>query len=157
MDIGSIFLILALAIIVSIFVSRPFIEHRKDERLNLPQDVVQKEKKRSKLMADRDRILNTLQELETDFELGKIPQEDFGIQREALLVKGAETLKQLDAIKIEDSRESRKMPIGQDDELEMLISARRMSKEPSVNFCPNCGNSLQPGDQFCSSCGNKIK
>ena len=157
MDIGSIFLILALAIVVSIFVSRPFFEHRKDENLSSPQEAMQKEYQRSSLLAERDRILNSLQELEADFELGKIPQEDFGTQREALLVKGAETLKQLDAFKIEESRESKSASIKPDDELEKLIAKRRMSKETAANFCPSCGSALHKGDLFCSSCGYKIQ
>lgn len=157
MDIGSIFLIIALAIVASIFVSRPFLEHRKDEVLSSPQETKQKEYQRSSLLAERDRILNSLQELEADFELGKIPHEDFAAQRERLLVSGAEVLKQLDAIKTEESRESQTKPVDPDDELEKLISNRRMSKESVTNFCPSCGSALHKGDQFCASCGNKIR
>ena len=157
MDIGSIFLILALAVVVSIFVSRPFFEHQKDEELSSPEEEMQKEYQRSSLLAERDRILNMLQEREADFELEKIPQETFEPQREALLVSGAEILKQLDALKIEASRKIQSKPIDPDDELEKLIAERRRSAETAANFCPSCGSALHEGDLFCSSCGHKIQ
>jgi len=156
MDFGSIFLILAITVLVSIFISRPFFENRKNERLNPDRDWMQKEHKRSALLAERDRVLNTIQELETDFEMGKIPEEDYEPQREALLLAGAETLKQLDAIKLEASRSKRTQPNVQEDELEKLITARRTKKELRQQFCPHCGAESRPGDQFCTSCGKKL-
>ena len=32
-------------------------------------------------MAERDRVINSLQELDFDFKLGKIPEEDYPVQR----------------------------------------------------------------------------
>ena len=81
MDIGSIFLILALLILVALFVSRPFIS-RSQETVSLTLDPQDHE--RSSLLAERDRLLNALQELDFDATLGKIPEEDYPAQREAV-------------------------------------------------------------------------
>ena len=49
-------------------------------------------------MAERDRVINSLQELDFDFKLGKIPDEDYPAQRAELLQKGADILRKLDAL-----------------------------------------------------------
>jgi len=96
MDIGSIFLILALLILVVLFISRPFFEQptvKSDEM------TVQEEHDYSSLLAERDRILNALQELDFDHVLGKIPDEDYPSQRAFLLQRGTDVLKKLDEIR----------------------------------------------------------
>jgi hypothetical protein len=103
MDIGSIFLILALLILVALFVSRPFFE-RSTVKANAM--TVQEEHDYSSLLAERDRILNALQELDFDHVLGKIPDEDYPAQRAFLLQKGTEVLKRLDAIQTPGTSES---------------------------------------------------
>ncbi len=95
MDIGSIFLILALLILVALFISRPFFERPVVEENAMS---VQEEHDYSSLLAERDRILNALQELDFDHVLGKIPDEDYPAQRAFLLQKGTAVLKQLDEI-----------------------------------------------------------
>ncbi len=95
MDIGSIFLILALLVLVGLYISRPFFERQSD----IP-DAAQSssEHERSALLAERDRILNALQELDFDYTLGKIPEEDYPNQRATLLQRGAQVLRDLDVM-----------------------------------------------------------
>ena len=50
------------------------------------------------LLANRENALNALQELDFDFKLGKIPAEEYSIQRASLLQMGAEVLRRLDEI-----------------------------------------------------------
>jgi len=91
MDIGALFLLLALLILIALFVSRPFLERQ-------PAADLQEEHAASSLLAERDRILNALQELDFDHALGKIPAEDYPSQRSSLLQRGAGILRQLDAL-----------------------------------------------------------
>jgi len=91
MDIGALFLLLALLILVALFVSRPFLEQQ-------PAAALQEEHAASSLLAERDRILTALQELDFDHVLGKIPAEDYPVQRSSLLQRGAAILRQLDAL-----------------------------------------------------------
>lgn len=176
MDIGSVFLLLGLGIIVFIFIYQPFVDDRK-HRVLITEAVPAIEKKMhiSALLAERDRVLRALQELEFDYHLGKIPEEDYPTQRQFLLVKGAEVIKTLDEIEgyssgvdpiqrietvIEDSRvdgPENNQKLEKDLDIESLIAARKRTKEKKPDgFCPKCGKPISKDDKFCSKCGNTL-
>lgn len=176
MDIGSIFLILGLLVLVGLFVSRPLFEPAEAGQVYTNQ----REHDVSALMAERDRLLNALQELDFDYTLGKIPEEDYPSQRAALLQRGADILRELDTMvpappveTAEDrleaaiaarratgaspSPQERRKSAGSDDQLEQIIAHRRRERnEKSAGFCPNCGGPLQKSDRFCPKCGEEI-
>jgi NADH pyrophosphatase NudC (nudix superfamily) len=184
MDIGSVFLILAVALLAAIFVSRPFLQGRSEHNDREARAVAEKEHLRSSLLAEQDRVLNTIQELDFDYALAKIPEEEYSFQREALLHKGAELLRQIDALqeeihtqtveeRIEAAVAARRVEAARrtapalapamaggplaDDELERLISARRSQRQESAaGFCPKCGRPVQKTDRFCPKCGNPL-
>jgi len=178
MDIGSIFLILGLLVLVGLFVSRPLFE-RRAAQVSAMDHVV------STLLAERDRILSALQELDFDFTLGKIPAEDYPAQRVALLQSGADVLRQLDAYQVGSAETDlearleaaiaarradaavlaaipnnagrRSLPAAPDDSLEALIASRRRERNgKSAGFCPNCGRPVQKSDRFCPKCGANL-
>ena len=165
MDIGSIFLMLALLVVVAVFVSRPLFENRKT--VSRPA-FDQMEHKRSTLLAERDRTINALYELDFDHALGKIPAEDYPQQREILMNQGTGILRELDALQDAGAEsnappasgpqptkhEIARKPVDPNDELEILLANRRRSKhEKSAGFCPKCGGPLQKSDHFCPKCG----
>ena len=176
MDIGSIFLLLGILVVVMLFIFQPFIDERKHKVLitqALPS--LEKEMHVSSMLAERDRILRALQELDFDFNLGKIPEEDFPTQRQFLLQKGAEIIKKLDEIsgdeqstdqlqRIEATLGGNKPAIRIDNEkiekdvdVESMIAARKRSKESKPDgFCPKCGKPVSKIDKFCSKCGNTL-
>lgn len=98
MEVGAIFLILALAVVVGLFVSRPFLSSRPVRPVVESVDSTQEGHHRSTLLAERDRLLNALQELDFDHGLGKIPAEDYQPQRSSLLQRAANVLRELDAM-----------------------------------------------------------
>lgn len=176
MDIGSIFLFLGLFILVVIFISRPFFERSASA-------VTEQEHEYSALLAERDRLLNALQELDFDHALGKIPEDEYPAQRAVLLQRGAETLKQLDAMQPgvtdKDAEERLKaataarrvvtepvrngvgknpLPGTPDDDLEVAIATRRRARnEKAGGFCPQCGKPVQKSDRFCPGCGTTLE
>jgi hypothetical protein len=161
MDIGSIFLILTLAVVVVIFIARSFLEPGIENQKLIAVPVAQeREHQWSELLAERDRLLSSIEELDADYGLGKIAGEDYHVQREELVMAGADVLRQIDAVKLERSRSTlgREQTSAPDDELEALISARR-SKAAQSNtcFCSQCGNILKPDDIFCPQCGTKVR
>ncbi len=174
MELGAIFLILAVVILVGLFVARPFMESR---RIGV---VSAEEHELSSLLAERDRMITALQELDFDHTLGKIPSEDYPTMRAQLLQHAASALRRLDELqpqkasapadaesRVEAAIAARRadaaiQPTAEkavsDDEIEELIAARRsVRKEKSGGFCPNCGKPVLRSDRFCPHCGKSTK
>ena len=174
MDLGALFLILALALLVGVFISRPFFAVESE------QDLAEGEKNlrhatpggerghlRSTLLAERDRLLSALQELDFDYGLGKIPAEDYPLQRATLAKSAAEVLRRLDEDFPTDPPAEVPEPLPvpptpvviepPDEQLEIKIAAyRRGRSEKAVGFCPRCGKPIKKSDKFCSRCGMPI-
>jgi hypothetical protein len=122
------------------------------------------EHQRSTLLAERDRLLTALQELEFDHNLGKVPEEDYPEQRAALVKSTAEVLRQLDTNPVGSalagepatSQEMTPQPVVADRELEALIAAYRRARPldgKTAGFCSKCGKPTARSDKFCSRCG----
>jgi hypothetical protein len=171
MDFGSIFLILSLAVVVVLFVSQPLLARRPDATQQVQRQVRAEDHQRSALLAERDRLLNSLHDLDFDHALGKIPAEDYPVQRAVLLQSGAEVLRQLEAMGYtEDIRQDaaqsgasaqgrKEWPViaEPDDELEEMIAVyRKERQEKSAGFCPNCGRPMRKSDRFCARCGTAV-
>ena len=113
MPFSSILLILALLILVALFIARPFLQ---TEPFNQFEGNEQ-----SGLLAERERIIEALLELDFDQRLGKVPEDIYAVQRQNLLKQGAETLQKLEKV----SKTKKSSKLGKEDELEALIAARR--------------------------------
>lgn len=118
MDIGSLFIILALLVLVGIFISRPLLE-RKNAKIT--SEEIKEEHDYSALLAERDRILDALEELDFDYAIGKIPEEDYPVQRNLLIQRGAYILQELDKYEGEPEQEQAET------RLESAITARRIA------------------------------
>lgn len=169
MELGSIFLVLAVLVLVGIYLYAPFMSRTRRMATNEMHET-------SALKAERDRVINSLQELDFDHKLGKIPAEDYPEQRAELLKKGAEILRQLDELepilssardaesRIEKAAASKRADSSStaaelnDDDIEAMIAARRKQhKSKSAGFCPSCGKPVLVSDSFCPSCGKSLK
>lgn len=182
MEIGSLFLLLALLILVVMFIARPLVD--PVVAVISPEQEL-REHEISTLLAERDRILNAIQELDFDHALGKIPEEDYPTQRIRLLNRGAVVLQKLDeyqqtsheqdveerievaiaerrvAVSSQDDIDLKREPppvmADIDDEIEAQLAARRRARQDkSAGFCPQCGRPVQKSDRFCPKCGNSL-
>jgi hypothetical protein len=182
MEIGAIFLLLAVVILAGLFVARPFLENRRVTVVSSAEHEL------SALLAERDRLITALQELDFDHTLGKIPSGDYPAMRADLMQRAAEVLRKLDAFQPQKSAasdaESRieaviaarraDAAVGKlapaeaaglvpvladgDDNLEALVASRKAGrKEKSGGFCPKCGKPVLRSDRFCPHCGKSIK
>jgi hypothetical protein len=167
MDLASILLILTVLILTAAFILRPLFEKRTriDQAPDnlVDADQAKFEHTRSSLLAEKERVLNSLQELDFDNSLNKIPEDLYPEQRSILMKQAAGILKQLDEMGFAQESEtmqpeSKPVEIHEGyDELEELISRRRGEmKEKSSGFCPRCGKPVKESDQFCPKCGAKI-
>lgn len=176
MDLGAFFLLFLVFVVVVLFIAWPFV---KQLRVNEESGY-----EFSSLLAERDRVLNAIQELDFDNSLGKIPADEYPVQRASLLQRGAEILRQLDALspipslvkeksdggeeptqrhleEAKSTHESEPSPeqvrLITDDDLEELIAKRRSARKGRVSgFCPKCGKPIMQSDQFCPSCGQAL-
>jgi hypothetical protein len=112
MAISSILLIAALLILVALFLVRPFLDESIEDGLS--------EDEGAALLAERERIIEALLELDFDQQLGKVPEEIYSGQRQRLLLKGAEILKELDKL-----GSTYRADADVDTDLEMIIAARK--------------------------------
>jgi rubrerythrin len=170
MEISSILLILAVFVMVGAYLYLPFMTRTPRARASESHEV-------SALKAERDRVINSLQELDFDFNLGKIPEGEYPDQRASLLQKGADILRQLDELapaassavnaeaRIEkataagraDASAKVSLAVETDDDLEAMIAARRRGqKSKSAGFCPKCGKPVLVSDKFCPACGKSL-
>jgi rubrerythrin len=172
MDIGAIFLLLSVVLLTGLFVARPFLEHRRISSVSANDQEL------SAFLAERDRLITALQELDFDHTLGKIPVQDYPAMRANLLQRASDVLRNLDAHQPQPANaadaESRveaviaarradaavekdeKYVISDDDLEEMVASRRASRKEKSAGFCPKCGKPVLRSDRYCPHCGKSI-
>lgn len=169
MELGSIFLVLAVLVMVGIYLYAPFMSRGRRLSTDEMHEI-------SAFKAERDRVINALQELDFDFKLGKIPAEDYPEQRAELLKKGSEILRKLDELepvvssardvesRLEKAAAAKRADSSSsaaeltDEDIEAMIAARRKQhKSKSAGFCPSCGKPVLAADNFCPSCGKSLK
>jgi len=159
MELGAIFLLLGVLAIVVLFVAQPFTQKWRVK--------VQNSREISALLAERERALTALMELDFDNGIGKIPADEYSTQRASLIQKGADIFRQLDALQAvkptpvkmveEPNFANQKTGLLSEEDLEDLIAKRRSSRQQkTAGFCPNCGKPILQSDKFCPSCGQLI-
>lgn len=143
MDIGSLLFLLALLILIGLYLSRPLIERTATV-------VSQAEHELSALLAEKERIIQALEELDFDNALGKIPEAEYPQQRALLLRQGAEILRRLDQYTQSQPAETL------EERLEAAIAARRSAVRAvarggaPINSSPaDVGNGKEPPSPTC--------
>jgi hypothetical protein len=170
MTIGSIFLALALLVLVGLYVARPLIKpvSRSRSRLTTYQA----------LFAQKEAILVQIRSLEFDYNTGKLTDADYHRTREEFMVEAEDIFRRLDELEerggtVEPA--SATTATGSTSDFESEIEAavvRRRSQpapiapessqiQPSVSngktrYCPECGRPTDPDDKFCANCGHKL-
>ena len=127
MDLGAIFFTLAVVTLVGMYVGQPYIQRRG-------RRATQEDHEYSTLMAEYDRAVTTLQELDFDNALGKVPVEDYPKQRAELLAKGAELLRKLDEFTpVSSSNGKSTRSNGKDKDAESRIEAAVASRRADAS------------------------
>lgn len=151
MESQSLLLLLGVLLLAAAFVLQPFLG---EFHLSPAAD-----RRRSRLLAEQERLLNALRELDFDYTLGKVPAEDYPLQRAELIRQGAEVMRKLDELP-PVARRTRQVAsaLVTDDAIEERITARRSERREKVGgFCPHCGKVVLATDRFCSHCGKALQ
>ena len=171
MEIGAILFSLALLLVVAAYVLQPLSASGRAGYRDTSREL-------SALQAESDRVLDSIQEIEMDRSMGKVPEEDYQRRRAALLLEGAEILRSIDELQRDGAPDESAM------ELEAAIAEHReKSSSPSMESeaadpqrlskgsshdsqladaeaqgtCPTCGELIHLGDRYCSNCGQALE
>jgi hypothetical protein len=174
MDLGSIFLGLALLAIVAFVVARPMLLGGPD------RERAERGGQADQLLFERERLLAQLRDLDFDQATGKLAADDYAAQRAGLVAQGVAVLKQLDALgvstapangaahAVEDDIEAAiaaarsrwataPAPAAtMEDSIEARVAARRSVVAPAEGAalaCANCGAGVESADRYCPQCG----
>ena len=160
MTIGSIFLGLALAALVGLFLARPLL--KTDARSKVKVTPYQA------LIAQKEAVLAQISSLDFDYDTGKLTDDDYHKTREEFMVVAEDIFRQLD--EYEQRGEVVEPATGLDSEIEAAVARRRAQPTPVApatgptqspisngrnNYCPECGKPTDPNDKFCANCGHK--
>lgn len=170
MTIGSLFLGLALLVLVGLFVARPLLKPDARSRSRLTRHQA--------LVAQKEAVLAQIKSLDFDHDTGKLTDEDYHKSREEFLVMAEDIFRQLD--ELEQSSELAEPVAGQvsaspttgiESEIEAAVALHRAqpsalatainpSQSPisngKTNYCPECGQPTNADDKFCANCGHKL-
>ena len=162
MDLGAVILLILVFVFILLFVTRPFFVRQRVHSV----EKMERSRKLSSLLAEREHLLAAILELDSDQALDKIPAEDYSSQRGELLQKGAEVLRRIDELTLHPGNRKdgppgmpSPSPVAlSDDELEELLARRRtIRKDKNGGFCPECGKPVLFSDAFCPGCGHALK
>lgn len=123
----------------------------------------------TELMAQKDTVLKSIKDLEFDYHVGKLSDEDFERFNLRLRRQAIGLIQQIEKLAPETA--------SMDEQLEMLIERKRKVKQtapvnghlpapvarPAVpptgapaRFCTECGQAAAPEHKFCANCGSPI-
>jgi NADH pyrophosphatase NudC (nudix superfamily) len=120
------------------------------------------------LLARKDAALTAIKDLEFDYHVGKIGEEDFRRVNERLRRQAIGLMEQLDKLAPESAAldahleaEIAKLRKTQPQRAPAVTPAPARAAAP-VNghtrprFCTNCGHPLEPAHKFCANCGTPV-
>jgi hypothetical protein len=122
----------------------------------------------SALAAQKERVLETIRDLDMDFATGKLSEADYRGLRARYVAEAATTLEALDRTNPDsvssgnghgapaplEGRALGSLESGSVDDLEERIAARKAALER--RSCPSCGEPRGERDRFCRGCGEPL-
>jgi len=151
MAFSSFLIVLAIFVLAGIIIVRPFLVEQNISTPVVPQ-------KYDSLLAERERLLSSIEDLDLEHDLQKISSQEHTRNRDILLSQAAGVLVQLDKLEKKVPKDMRvSSPVENEDDLEAMIETRRQElKGDKSRFCSHCGKAVKPEDQFCGKCGEKL-
>lgn len=157
MDALSGLVALGVLIIVAAFVAQPFFAPGAGERGSGGRRAASEARQRAELLQERNRLYAAIRDLDFDYKTNKVADDDYALQRHALMAEAVEVLQQLDALPEDEAP-------AQADPIEAAIAALRSGAPvPATTaagqgaaFCPQCGEPVTATDHFCGACGARL-
>ncbi len=136
-----VFFLLAVGLVF--FIGEPLLEQRRPRQGGVPPRAQEIER----LNLQKEGLYTAIQDLDFDYQTGKVDQRDYTELRQQLEGEAIETLRELDGID----------PLAAlDDTLEQQIASLRAAPSDtpqSEDVCAKCGTGYSDDASFCAVCG----
>lgn len=155
MDILATLVLITVLILVVAYIVRPFVASQADgQEKPAEHHSASALRQRADLLAGRNWVYRALRNLDFEHQTNKLADEEYAVQRHALVSEGVQILQKLDELAVlEASSES-------DAVEEWVLATRRGGVVPppaeAALYCPQCGAKTNPGDAFCGHCGASL-
>lgn len=165
----NIIIILIITVFVAIYIALPFFFRRKElDTFPSESEVAHQDpiiEKLKNLNNQKDSLYAAIKDIEFDYGLGKLSQEDYQELNAKYKNEAASVLKEIDSIEKEGGVNTldqeleqeilayRKSSTISDSDIENEISAFRANNQN----CPSCGAEYNSEDSYCSKCGAKVQ
>lgn len=98
------------------------------------------------LFLAKERVYSNIKDLDFDYQMGKIGDEDHQAMRGMLKGEAGAIIDRIEQLQGGDKRMA----------LEREIARHRKRGSVSSVECPECGAAIKSADRFCSGCGHKL-
>lgn len=113
------------------------------ERVSVRKPGIQDEEE---LLEQKEQLLKEIKDIEFDYRLGKLSEEDYRDLSAKFKLKAVDIMKRID---IKDT--------SQEEKTATVSRGKKSAPHPApINFCPSCGAEVKAEDNYCSGCGRKL-
>lgn len=127
------------------FVFRPLFQDRGSV-----EEASRRESRRRELIEERERVLETIRELDFDHRMGKVEEADYQEARSRYEAQAIEVMKAI------DRANGRSDQVDIEKQVESEIASLRRSAPAPGATCAECGAPLAAGAKFCAQCGSAV-
>jgi type II secretory pathway pseudopilin PulG len=137
-----------LAILTALFIGYPLFQ-KQQRKVSFALN-----HRAQELEARKTEIYAAIRDIDFDYRMGKLSQEDYETLRDQYKAEAVNLMKQIDQAKLVKSRTAASKGDGRTGTgggVKQTVSA-----EQAARFCHQCGQPVSAQDRFCSACGEKL-
>jgi len=136
----TLLLFFAITLLIAFFVALPMLQ--RSPRFGFGK--LGGNHKANDLVERKESIYSAIKEIEFDYQMGKLSEEDFKALRQQYKEEAVNLLKKIDQLQSKPGKAS-----GQ--------KKGTPKAQTSPNYCWVCGTAVTESDKFCANCGTKIR
>ena len=112
------------------------------------EESTRSQSRRRQLIEERERVLETIRELDFDYRMGKVEEVDYADARGRYEAQAIQVMKSID--------NSNGKPAQADVEKQVEAEIAGLRKSGKSLKCSSCGTALAPAARFCDQCGSPV-
>ena len=112
------------------------------------EETTRSQSRRRQLIEERERVLETIRELDFDYQMGKVEEVDYADARGRYEAQAIQVMKSV------DNANGKPAQANVEEQVEAEIADLRKSGKGLK--CSSCGTALAPAARFCDQCGSPV-